>query len=325
MRPLLHDRFPALADRLPHLELCRRPTPVRPLARLGADLWVKDDSGTGELWGGNKPRKLEWLLADAQRRGHRTILTFGGLATNHGLATARYAQAHGLRCALALVEQPRDAEVEAQLARTRASGAHVHLTGTPFRTRLAAPWLLARHAQLRPPRLPYVLPAGGSSALGAVGFVEAALELAAQVEAGELPEPRAVVVALGSGRSAAGLLAGLRLAGLRTEVRAVLVNDKLRLDERALTRLANRALGLLRARGALLDGVRPAAPVVLSEWLGGGYGHRTPEAAAAITAAREAEGLVLDPVYTGKAMAAVLAGAGGPGPVLFWQTHGPRP
>lgn len=327
MASYLHDRFPALADALPRLELCSRPTPVRPLAalsaRAGAELWVKDDGASAPLWGGNKPRKLEWVLADALRRRRRWVLTFGGLATNHGLATARYARRHGLRCALALVEQPRDEHVEAQLARLRADADAIHYTRSSRRTMLLLPWLLARHAQLRPPRPPYVLPPGGSSPLGAIGFAEAALELAAQVEAGELPEPAEVVVALGSGGSAAGLLAGLGLTPLRTRVVAVLVNDQLRLDEATVTRLARRALRLLRSRGADVDPRRLGAGgvEVVTGFMGAGYGHRTAEAEAAIAAARE-DGLALDPVYTGKAMAALLARAeAARGPVLYWHTH----
>ena len=321
---LIHRRFPATRETLPRVELCRLPTPVRRMAGLGAgrELWVKDDSRSAPLWGGNKPRKLEWILADARARGRDTILTFGGLGTNHGLATALYARDLGMRCVLALVDQPRDAHVEAQLERIRASGARVHVTHTTPRTALAMPYLMARY------RRPYWLAPGGSSPIGALGFVEAALELAAQVEAGELPEPEAIVLALGSGGSAAGLAAGLRIAGLRTRVHAVLVNDRLRLDERVLLRLARRTLRRLERRGADVAGVEPARGdvEVVAGFMGAGYGHPTPEAAEAVRRAREAEGLELDPVYTGKAVAALLAGAmPGRGPLLYWHTHGAPP
>ena len=208
---LLHERYPSLQERLPHLPLGDRPTPVRLLEGLSADgrapVWMKDDGAFGNgPWGGNKVRKLEWLLPEAQRRG-RTILTFGGLGTNWGLATALYGREHGVRTALALVDQPLDEHVAAQLERLRASGAALHFTRTKRRTVLALPWLLARHR-------PYVLPAGGSSPLGVLGYVEASFEIARQVEAGELPEPSHAVVAIGSSGSAAGLALGLRIAGL---------------------------------------------------------------------------------------------------------------
>lgn len=309
----IHARFPATRDTLPRVELCDLPTPVRRLEGLGVDdLWVKDDSRSAPLWGGNKPRKLEWVLGDARARGRDMILTFGGLATNHGLATALYAREHGMRCVLALVDQPRDAHVEAQLERIRASGAEVHLTRTKARTLLALPRLLARHR-------PYVLPAGGSSPVGALGFVEAALELGEQVRAGELPEPAEIWLALGTGGSAAGLAAGLPLAGLpSTRVKAVLVNDKLRLSEKTLARLARRTLrGLGRVDA-------PLAPIdVVRGFMGAGYGHHTPEGDAAIERAR-GEGMDLEPVYTGKALAALLAAPPAAGPAVYWNTESQR-
>ncbi len=330
---LLHARFPALRETLPFVRLGEGPSPVRRLEGLdvgGADVWVKDEGAYGGPWGGNKVRKLEWVLPDVRRRRRKTVLTFGALATNHGLATALYAREVGLRAALALVDQPVDDHVRAQLERLRASGATLHFTRTRARTIAAAPWLLARHASPLPP---YVLPAGGSSPVGALGYVETALELAAQVEAGELPEPAWAVVAVGSGGTAAGLALGLRLAGLRTGVLAVVVNDLLRLDERVLARLAGRSARLLARRGADLGELADEAPglaklVVTRDWLGVGYGQATAESEGAREIAARA-GLDLDPVYTAKAFAGLLgertADRLGDGPLLFLQTHGPRP
>ena len=269
MSRLLLERDPSL----PHVELCQLPTPVRKLDELGDDLWMKDDSHTAPLWGGNKPRKLEWLIGDAVARGRKTLLTFGALATNHGLATALYAREHGLQCVLALVDQPRDEHVERQLARIRDSGAHVYITHTKARTVAMLPWLALRHGRA------YLVPPGGSSPVGTRGFVEASLELAEQVRRGELPEPATVWCALGSGGTAAGLALGLRMAGLRTEVRAVHVNDGLKLDEKTLTRLARRT------------GPGELAPLrVVHGYLGDGYGHGTPEGARAIALPRRPRG-----------------------------------
>jgi len=282
----------------------------------GRELWVKDDARSAPLWGGNKPRKLEWILGDARARGCRTVLTFGGLGTNHGLATALYARELGMDCVLALVDQPVDEHVEAQLQRLRASGARLYFTRSAPRTVLALPYLLARYR-------PYRVPPGGSSAVGALGFVEAALEVGEQVRAGELPEPEGIVLALGSGGSAAGLVAGLRLAALQTRVYAVLVNDKLKLSEQVVLKLAGRSLRLLARRGAPVQDIQPAPDdvQVVHGFLGAGYGHPTPEGRAAIDlAAREAD-LELEDVYTGKTLAAALAGLPGDGPLLYWHTH----
>lgn len=327
---LLHERFPEVTGTLPFLRLGTAPTPVRRYD-LGttAELWCKDESGYGDGgWGGNKVRKLEWLLPEARRRGARTILTVGGTGTNWGLATALYGRAHGIDTALALVDQPVDDHVRAQLRRLENSGATLHFTHSKLRTMLAAPWLYLRH--LRGGTRPYFLPAGGSSPIGALGYVEAAYELAAQIAAGELPEPTHIVTAVGSGGTAAGLALGLRLAGLRTRVVGVVVNDTLPLDAAHIVRLAERAEALLRSRGAHLapTGLRPEDVTMTTEWLGPGYGHATP-------AARDAEeraatvGLRLETVYTAKALAALLeldaTNAFGAGPVLFLDTYGPRP
>ena len=331
MTPLLHERMPGLRDSLPHVALGTPPTPVRRLHTVSAgdaEVWVKDEGPFGDgPWGGNKVRKLEWILPDAKRRESRTVLTFGALATNHGLATALYAREQGLRAALVLLDQPIDDHVRAQLKRLEASGATLHFTHTKPRTARMLPRLIARHTSGR--HLPYLLPAGGSSAVGALGYVEAAFEIAEQVATGELPEPSHVVVALGSGGTSAGLALGLRLAGLRSRLVGIVVNDQLRLDEKTTARLAGRSARLLRRRGASLpaDAPGPGDVTITRRFLGPGYGHATSGSERAREVAR-GEGLALDPVYTAKAFGGALAlgeeGAFGPGPVLFVNTHGPR-
>jgi D-cysteine desulfhydrase len=327
----LHERFPPLARTLDRIRLGQAPTPVRPLLALsaasGAPVWLKNDGLYGGLWGGNKARKLEWILADALRRRRKTILTFGGIGTNHGLATALYAHKHGVRTVLLLVDQPLDDHVRAQFARLKRSGATIYRTRSTARTIATVPWAMARHADLRSGKLPYFLTVGGSSAIGSIGHVEAGLELGEQITRGELREPSHLVVALGSGGTAAGLALGLKLAGLRTRVVAVVVNDKLRLHAGVVARLAEKAARLLRERGADLSGVSIQASDVDVErgWLGAGYGHATEESERARQLTLAREGLALEPVYTSKAMAALLAlnerGAFGDGPVLYWHTH----
>ncbi|MGW4246713.1 1-aminocyclopropane-1-carboxylate deaminase/D-cysteine desulfhydrase [Nocardia sp. NPDC004722] len=332
MTPHLHQRYPELAETLPHMRLGTAPTPVRRLASLdtvGADIWLKDDSVFGDGgWGGNKVRKLEWLLPDALRQRRTTIVTVGGLGTNWGLATALYGREHGVKTVLALIDQPEDDHVRAQLKRLRDSGAELHFTHTKARTIASAPWLLARgFTGLRPP---YFLTAGGSSPVGALGYVEAALELAEQVRAGELPEPSHLVIPVGSGGTAAGLSLGLKLAGLSTRVVGVVVNDTLKLDEPTLSALAARSARLLRKRGARLPENLSATGNldIVTEYLGPGYGHPMPEAATAQALSADREQMTLEPVYTAKAMAALLDmnahGRFGDGPVVYLNTNGPR-
>ncbi len=286
-------------------------TPVR----LCGDVWVKDEGVLGE--GGNKTRKLEFILPELERRGVRTVVSAGGLGTNWGLALARRAADRGIATELALVEQPRTPEVLERLEQLQAV-ARVHLTHDNRRTALALPRIMGR-AAVRDRAAPAWLPPGGSSAVGTLGYVQAGLELGAQVEAGELPEPSRVVTAVGSGGTAAGLALGLRLAGLRTRVTGVVVADQLRLDARALSRKARAAAALLRKQGV----VRPVPDVaeddldVTFAQLGPGYGHATDASERAL---REAP-VALDPVYSAKAWAA-LDDLAGDGPLLFLRTNG---
>ena len=322
----LHELFPALEDSLPSIRLGAAPTPLRPLLEMGdgpAGVWLKDEGAFGDGgWGGNKVRKLEWLIPEAKRRGKSTILTVGGLGTNWGLACALYGREHGLKTVLALIDQPVDDHVEAQLRRLEESGAEIHFTHSKARTIVKVPWLMLRDRS-------YYLPAGGSSAIGALGAVEIALELAAQVERGDMPVPSLAVTAVGSGGTAAGLLLGFELAGLETKVLAVVVNDTLRLDSKALVRLAKKSETLLRKRGARMPDLNLSGSnlIVVDDQLGPGYGHPTDAARRASKLASDANGLDLDPVYTAKAMAGLLEfdrQHQRSGPVVFIDTNGPR-
>lgn len=326
---LLHDHLPDLA--LDHLSLGTSPTPVRRLDEElvpGAEVWLKDESTFGDGgWGGNKVRKLEWIIPEAHRRGVRTLFTVGGIGTHWGLAAALYGRDHGLRTLLGLVDQPVDDHVRDQLARLEASGAELHRYRDAKRLRLAAPWLIAR-TTVRDRRFPWYLPAGGSNPFGATAYVEVALEIAAQVDLGLLPEPASVVTAVGSGGTAAGLALGLRMAGLRTRVFGVVVNDAFPLDAPVIAGMANRTADLLRDRGARLDvaSLVPGDVTMRLDWLGSTYGDPTPASRAAVGDAAVC-GLSLEPVYTGKAVAA-MRDVGGtsemPEPILWLNTHGPR-
>jgi D-cysteine desulfhydrase len=322
--PLLHRRWPGLD--LGHVALGTGPTRVRRLDGLvdGVELWMKDESRFGDGgWAGNKVRKLEWIIPEAKRRHARTLFTVGGIGTHWGLACALYGADHGLRTVLGLVDQPIDDHVRAQLARLEASGAKLHRYATARQLRVAAPWLIA--SNIRHGSVPWYLPAGGSNPVGTLGYVETALEVAAQVEAGELPEPATVVTAIGSGGTAAGLTLGLRLAGLSTRVYGVVVNDAFALDAPVIARLADRTADLLRDRGAGdLPLIGQADLTTSDAWLGATYGDPTPASVAMVEKAA-ALGLELELVYTGKALAAIAdLGADLAGPVLWLNTHGPR-
>lgn len=313
---------------LPRFPLTQLPTPVRRLAALEAhtgapSLWVKCDDRSGPLYGGNKPRKLEYLVADALQRKRAGLLTMGGTGTHHGLATAVAARRAGLRCVLVLVPQPVNAHVRESMLLAHAWGAELQLaqsvTGVVARVAATMAIAAARGAPLA------LIPPGGTNALGAVGFVRAGLELAEQVRAGELPEPDIVFTALGSGGTTAGLTAGLRAAGLRSRVVGVLVTDTLAPTEPRLARLAGAALSRLRRSGEDLPRSRFTGDdfEISRDYLGRGYGYPTEAGESATRAARELEQIDLEPTYTAKAFAAFLDAARSRHQgehLLFWNT-----
>ena len=205
------------------------------------------------------------------------------------------------------------------------SGAILHRHHTVTGLKLAAPAIIARCLLRSRGSLPYYLPAGGSSPVGTLGYVEVGLEIAAQVDAGLMPAPDTVVTAVGSGGTAAGLALGLRLGGLDARVLGVVVNDAFRLDATTIARLAQQTAALLRDRGAAVDvHITPADLTADPSWLGATYGATTPEAEAAAAWA-VGLGVRLEPVYTSKALAAIRAlNPSQAGRVLFIATHGPR-
>ena len=326
----LERRFPTLAGRLARIKLTNLPTPVHPLPRLAREqgidrLWVKRDDQSGILYGGNKPRKLEFLLADAQRRGRRSVMTFGGIGTHHGLATAICAREIGLRAILVLLRQPVTEHVRRCLLLDHAYGAELHYAPTVPRVAATALRLLARGLVRRD--IPYIIPTGGTSPLGTLGYVNAAFELAEQIENGELPEPGSIFVPLGSGGTVAGLMLGLKLAGLRSRVIGVLVTDILPPSPRSLARLARASLRRLRRAAPEVPEVNlsEADATLITGYVGKGYGAATAEGEAALQRVETLEAIHLDPTYTAKCFAALLQLAHQPPyrdqTILFWNTY----
>jgi 1-aminocyclopropane-1-carboxylate deaminase/D-cysteine desulfhydrase-like pyridoxal-dependent ACC family enzyme len=282
----------------PRIALGRFPTPVTRFDALSderVEVYVKNDGATSELYGGNKVRKLEFILADARRRGARRLVTLGAAGSHQALTLALFGREHGFDVSAVLTPQPWSAHAEQCLRIALGLGLDAH----PVRSIALAPAALLSAMRTAD----YRVALGASSTLGTLGYLLAARELAAQIHAGIVPEPDVVVVPLGSGGTAAGLLLGLVASGLSSRVLAVSV---------ALPAGAARVLtlGLSRrtARLAKLDvprSVLAARFEVDAEFRGPGYGVST---AAGIRATDRAEtlGLRLDPTYTAKAFAKVL-------------------
>lgn len=331
----LFTTYPGLQASLPHVALGLLPTPVRTWSRLVSDstlagLHVKCDDLTGADYGGNKVRKLEFLLGAAKARDARSVLTFGAAGSNHALATAIYARKLGMEPISMLVPQSHSGNVQQNLLRGLAAGATLKhfLSRRAVSQGTVVEVLRCRH---EPGGRPYIIPAGGSAPLGTVGFVNAALELRDQIDAGLLPRPDVIYVASGTMGTCIGLLIGLAAAGMDTRVAAVRVTSAPFTSPEKARSLFARTVGLLRRADPAFPALAfPEVQFVLRDgFLGEGYGRPTEAGEAAVAQVKELEGVTLEGTYTGKALAGLLADAAGGRlanqQVLFWNTYNARP
>lgn len=294
------------------------PTAVRRLdatsEELGVEVWAKSEE-TGGAWGGNKVRKLEFILHSALQDRVRTLVSWGAGTSNWAAALALHGQAAGFRVALGLGGHvPDDYHALYNVL-------GISVVAAP--TLALAPIALVITRARAGGRARFV-PVGGSGTIGDIGTAQLGEEIAEQVASGELPAPRAVFVASGSTGTAAGLAVGLGLSRLRVPVIAVKVSDW-PYGSRAL--LNRRLDNALREASDLGLGHSDPVPIVLdTHHLGRGYGKPTPQSRAAIELAQR-DGLVLDPTYAAKAFAALMTGArtGRRGPYLFIATSPTRP
>jgi D-cysteine desulfhydrase len=310
-------RFPRLAETLPRAELGVRETPVEWWRVNGTSLLAKRDDLSASALGGNKVRALELLLAGVSPSDR--LLTVGPTGSTHALAVATHGALLGARTAVITWPQEGHAVAHATGRRLREladvtpahSVAEAYLRAAARRLAGGVRWI----------------PAGGSVPLGALGHVDAALELAAQLGTTRLPRPDLLVVPLGSGGTVAGLLVGLAVAGLPTRVVAVRVVPRIVATRRRVLGLAARTHALLgRLTGAALPALDPRSLEIEQEHYGGAYGRETPFARSAAMALADAGGPRLEGTYSAKAFGVALARARHlpDERVLFWLTFDER-
>ncbi|MEM7082194.1 MAG: pyridoxal-phosphate dependent enzyme [Pseudomonadota bacterium] len=326
----------ALVNAFPRVPLATLPTPVfaingqRALDRdaiqrgssanadIWRDVWVKHDGRCSKLYAGNKVRKLEYLLADAQNQGAQHIVTLGGAGSNHAVATSTYAHHLGMRCTACLSHQPPGAIATLNLRRHVALGTQLYVY-EQFRDALDHAHTLAQAEDT------VLVPLGGSAPLASLGYVSAAYELATQVANGELPQPERIYVACGTMGTAVGLAIGMTLLDWPTQVVAVRVTERGVASPHKFSALYEHSVALLKSTvpSLPLDAtLHPDRVLFVDDFFGTAYAEPTPEALDAIEFARTA-GLNLDGTYTGKAFAALTAHrqqAQFDGPALFWCT-----
>ena len=328
------DSLQARVEAFGRVPLAEYPTPLELLPclsqELGRPVYVKRDDNLGPGMGGNKTRKLEYLLAEAQQRRARKVVTFGGLQSNHARLTAAAANRLGMETHLFYFER-RPKQMEGNLQLNQILGAKMHfiplggggggmsLETTIRLVRLAAWAMVGKH---------YFIPVGGHTWLGGLGYARAALEIDQQ--AGELGiEEATLVCAAGSGGTLAGLMAGLSLCGSRLKPLGIDVGKLWQGFPASIAHLANEICTHLGAKSLFTS---QSVPLIEKTYVGAAYGVPSAEGLAALHRLARLEGLVLDPVYTAKAFAGLLdlAQKGGLGkdclgkdcPLIFLHTGG---
>ena len=343
----LFQAYPTLQKNVPYVSLGTLPTPVQRLEKAGRllnapHLYVKRDDLTGahnddgtSSFGGNKVRKLEFLLAEALAHKAKSVMTFGCTGSNHVLATATYAPRLGLKALCMLKPESNSHELREHLLMLHHLRAEIHYyqNGPELRyysdngiRSLGAvmTWLQHKHSS---GTFPYIIPTGGSTPVGTIGFVNAAFELKEQIDAGLMPEPDVIYVACGSNATTVGIMLGCKATGLKTKVVAVTTEPEE--DNEYIDGIPQ----LFRETNALLHKHDPTFPLfelhegdvtIDRRFCGPEYAVFTPEGMQAWALLKATENIKLDGVYTAKAFAAVVEDAKNQKMndkvVLFWNT-----
>ncbi|MGB1250093.1 MAG: D-cysteine desulfhydrase family protein [Candidatus Promineifilaceae bacterium] len=311
---------PNFPQRIP---LAHLPTPLEPLERLsrflgGPELWVKRDDQTGLAGGGNKTRKLEFLIRDAQAQGCDHLITVGGPQSNHCRQTAAAAAKVGMSCSLVMRGTGTTNQNGNQLL-DQLLGAHLYWAGERSLAKAAAD---VAKEQTVLGRKPYIVPLGGSNVVGSTGYVWAMRELRDQIEAQRLNFDF-IIVASSSGGTQAGITLGAEMYGIRSRILGISIDvpgDQLKTQVSALATATAAHLGL---------GMQPVAQrvEVNDDYIEPGYGVLTDMEREAIHLVAEKEGLLVDPVYTGRAMGGLIdlirwGAFTRRQRILFWHTGG---
>jgi 1-aminocyclopropane-1-carboxylate deaminase/D-cysteine desulfhydrase-like pyridoxal-dependent ACC family enzyme len=330
----LFKHYPQLKDKLPYISLGEFPTPVEKLEQLGKGmginhLFIKRDDLSGKVYGGNKIRKLEFLLGYALRTRVKEVLTFGFAGSNHALATAIYAQQLGLKSISMLMPQPNAEYVRRNLLMSHCCGTELHQYRNMSLLTAGTLYQLLRH-KLKYGCFPLIVAAGGSSPLGVTGFVNAAFELKEQIMEGKIPEPDLIYVALGTVGTAVGLILGLKALNIKSRIISVRVVDKKFANARKMVKLFHKTNSFLYS----IDSSFPRLEFsekdidIRHDFFGQQYALFTEEGMKAVTFMKNHAGIKLDGTYTGKAFASLIDDSEKQvlkkKVVLFWNTYNSR-
>ncbi|WP_028468189.1 D-cysteine desulfhydrase [Neptunomonas japonica] len=294
-------------DTYPRMVIGHGPTPLEAMPRLsqalGCNLFIKRDDCTGLAGGGNKTRKLEYLLAAARDAGADTLVTIGGLQSNHARQTAAAAAKFGFACELVLEDvegtPKQDYYNNGNILLDKLFGATIHAVAEGVDSVAFADQLMARLIDAG--KKPYLIPVGGSNEVGSLGYVRCANEILAQVAEQGISVDH-IVLASGSAGTQAGLLAGLIAAGADIPVLGIAVSRDTQAQQLLVQALLEKTLQHMGLDPALANG----RVIADGGYYGAGYGITTPATIEAVKMCAEQEGVLLDPVYTGKGMAGLI-------------------
>ncbi|NQZ79526.1 MAG: D-cysteine desulfhydrase [Colwellia sp.] len=294
-------------ESFPRITISHTPTPLEKAPRLSDDLgcnvYIKRDDCTGLAGGGNKTRKLEYLLADAKVQGADTLVTIGGLQSNHARQTAAAAAKFGFNCELILQDvigtPEKDYKTNGNILLDHLFGAKIHRLSADEDCEIYAATLMN---QLQcEGKTPYLIPIGGSNEIGSLGYIRCANELLGQIKAQDIHIDQ-IILATGSAGTQAGLLAGLIAAKSHISVLGINVSRPAQEQTELVESLLKNILRSLNLDQNLANG----RVFTNGSYYGEGYGVATKEMVAAVKKCAELEGLLLDPVYSGKAMAGFI-------------------
>jgi D-cysteine desulfhydrase len=310
------------------VELIDHNTPIERLSNLEKELdlnslWVKRDDKTSQLYGGNKPRKLEFILADAKKKGFAAVMTKGGVGSNFCVANAAMCSKLDLQPIAVLMDQPINPVVEKNLLINLHYNNELHYVRTNWKLKLFKLWV-----KLRRRNIYYMLVPGGSVPLGTLGYVNAGLELKRQIVEEKIPEPDYIFVACGSAGTVAGLALGLKIAEMKTKIVAVQVASFIGYE--GTVKLAYDTREYLYKYDSTIPEVEIDNIIYETDYFGKGYAEPTEEGLAAIELIRKTQELELEHTYTGKTLAALIGFSKKKHEeikdetILFWNTFSSR-
>lgn len=315
----LFIRYPIIENKLQSQQFACLPTPVKALDGLADNAWIKQDDLTHPSYGGNKIRKLDFILADIKRQQKKHVITFGATGTNAGVATAMMCYRNQLKCTVYLFEQPLSQTVKDNLALMQAYGAELIFCGSLFKTVLS---FYCSHYRLK--RDSYFLWAGCSNSVATFAYINAAFELKQQIDNKELPVPEHIFVPVGSCSTLAGLTLGAKLCGLNSKIVGIRVAPANLGPFPACTagevnKVIKQAVQQMKSWG-ISDLGRVPDCIFNDDFYGEGYGMASELSEKAIKRFKEL-GITLENTYTGKAAAAFIEQLEkSTKPQLFWQT-----